>query len=410
MKIAIINMLPNGSTGKIMFDLANVARQAGNQVWTFSPRYYQRIGEVNYPELANHFNFGTYFENMVHLRLSELTGLHGYFSYFGTKELLRKLDEIKPDIIHLHNLHNCSIDIPLLFKYIKNINIRTVWTLHDCWSFTGKCPHFTIVKCERWRTGCYKCPQLRQYPRAFTDRTKMMWRKKRAWFTGVNDMTLVTPSEWLANLAKQSFLHNYNISVINNGIDLSVFRYTTKETAMLEKFDNKRFKLLGVADVWSDRKGLDVFIRLSKELPKEEYQIILVGTNERVDKLLPDNITSIHHTQNQEELALIYSSVDLLVNPTREEVFGLVNVEALACGTPVLTFATGGCTEIVDDTCGIAVKCDDVERLELSIRKIAKERPFSKEACIKHAKKYDKNSKYQEYIKLYNDVYTRKQL
>lgn len=230
MHIAEINMIHSGSTGKIMFGIAEVARQKGHEVWTFSPRYYQKGQETKWPEIKGHTYFGTVAENKLHLRLSQLTGLHGCFSWLGTKELIRKLDGIQPDIIHLHNLHNWTINLPMLFKYIKKHDIAVVWTLHDCWSFTGKCPHFTVAQCVRWKTGCFDCPQVRQYPQSFVDQTKLMWKLKKSWFTGVKNLTIVTPSQWLAGLVKESYLKEYPIKVINNGIDLSTFHPTGEKS------------------------------------------------------------------------------------------------------------------------------------------------------------------------------------
>lgn len=239
MRIAEINMTHNGSTGKIMLGIADVARKKGHQVWTFSPRYYQKGQDGIWPEIEGHTYFGTVSENKLHLRLSQVTGLHGFFSVVGTKQLLKKMDEIKPDVIHLHNLHNWTINLPLLFGYIKKHDIAVVWTLHDCWSFTGKCPYFTMVQCERWKTGCSKCPQVKVYPQSKVDQTKLMWHLKRKWFTGIKNMTIVTPSQWLAGLVKQSYLKDYPVQVINNGIDLNVFKPTLENMGVNRKLEKR---------------------------------------------------------------------------------------------------------------------------------------------------------------------------
>lgn len=403
MKIAEINMLHNGSTGKIMFGIASVLQADGNDVQTFSPRYYQRGGRVQFSDLAGHTYFGTPFENMLHLRLSQITGFHGCFSYFGTRELLRILDEFQPDTLHLHNLHNWTINLPMLFRYIKERAIPVVWTLHDCWSFTGKCPHFELVGCGKWRTGCCNCPQISEYPKSFVDRTKTMWRRKKSWFTGVQDMTIVTPSQWLAGLVGESFLKEYPVKVIHNGIDLNIFKPATSDFREKYQISGGKRILLGVAFGWGKRKGLDVFVKLSERLNPEEYQIVLVGTDEMVDKHLPENIVSIHRTQNQTELAEIYTAADLFVNPTREENYPTVNMEALACGTPVLTFRTGGSPEIPDETCGSVVDCDDIDAMEREIMRICEERPYSEQACLHRAESFSMIDRFEEYVKLYED-------
>ncbi len=338
----------------------------------------------------------------VHLLLSYITGFNGCFSLISTIAFFNKL-EIKPDIIHLHNLHNCYINMPYLFHYIKKHNIKVVWTLHDCWSFTGRCPHFVMAKCDKWKTGCNSCPYPKtSYPQSFIDTSSIMWKLKRRWFTGIEDCTLVTPSEWLADLVKQSFLKDYPVKVINNGIDLSIFKPSKSDFRERYGLSEKKI-VLGVSFGWGKGKGIDVFIDLAGRL-QESYQIILVGTDDEVDKFLPSNIISIHRTQDQKELAEIYTSADVLANPTREEVLGLVNVESLACGTPVVTFKSGGSPECIDETCGAVVDCDDVDAMESEIRRICEQRPYSIEACIQRAKRFNMNARFEEYVELYKSI------
>lgn len=401
MKIIEINMLHSGSTGKIMFGLAETARRAGHQVYTFSPRYYQRGGSPSFPNIEGHEYFGAPFENMLHLRASQVTGLQGYFSQFGTKELLSRVSAIHPDVIHLHNLHNRTIDLPMLFAYIKKRKIPTVWTLHDCWSFTGQCAHFTMANCDKWKTQCNHCQQIHTYPNALVDRTSFMWKKKRSWFTGVPDMTLVTPSQWLAGLVKQSFLREYPVEVIPNGIDLSVFKPRISNFRERYNIPPSKNILLGVAFGWGERKGLDVFLELAKRLDGSNYQIVLVGTDDSVDKQLPKSIISIHRTENQQQLAEIYTAADLFVNPTREETQGLVNIESLACGTPVVTFRSGGSPECIDECSGSVVGCDDVNSLEKEIVRICSAKPYTEAQCLNRAAEFDQFHRFKEYIRLY---------
>lgn len=400
MKIAQINMIPYGSTGKIMLQIAETARKHGHEVRTYSTIPYDKNEHAASTPTENHFVWGSEKENQFHYYLGTALGRNGCFSKKGTAELIADLKSFQPDIVHLHNLHKFCVNLPMLFQYLKESNVRTVWTLHDCWAMTGQCPHFTMVKCERWKTGCEHCPQLNVYPRSRIDNSKWMYAHKMEWFTGVRDMTLVTPSEWLAGLVRQSFLKDYPVQVINNGIDLSVFYPTQNDFRKRNEIADDKYLLLGVAFGWGERKGLDVFIELSKRL-SVQYQIVLVGTDSAVDAQLPENVISIHKTQNQKELAEIYSAADLFVNPTREENYPTVNMESIACGTPVLTFRTGGSPEIVDDTCGYVVDCDDVDAMEREIRRIASNRPYTKEQCLVKAKSYDMNLKFEEYVKLY---------
>ena len=379
MKIAQINMTHTGSTGKIMFGIAEVARKEGNQVRTFSPRYYRRHSSPKFPTINGHSYFGFSFENMLHHHLAKLCGLHGQFSYLGTRELLQALDRFQPDLIHLHNLHNWSISLPMLFAYIKKQGIRTIWTLHDCWSFTGQCPYFAMVQCEKWKIGCHHCPQIHTYPDSLVDMTKFMWKQKKKWFTGLQDMTLVTPSQWLVDLVKQSYLHEYPVVRIGNGIDLNIFKPTKSDFRKKYALEGKTI-LLGVAFDWGKRKGLDVFIELAHRLD-EKYKIVLVGTTAEVDALLPKNIVSIYRTDHQQQLAKIYSAADLFVNPTREENYPTVNMESLACGTPVLTFRTGGSPEIITPETGAVIDYDNIDAMEHEIRRICETNPFLRKNC-----------------------------
>ena len=401
MKIAQINMLPYGSTGKIMLQIAETARKEGHIAKSYYTVPFDKKDKRRDIEVKELYMWGTFSENRRHYYLGSLFGKNGCFSHAGTRMLIKELKKFEPDVIHLHNLHKFCVNLPMLFKYIKKNNIRTVWTLHDCWTFTGKCPHFEMAGCDRWKTGCHNCPQLSGYPKTWTDTSKSMWRLKKKWFTGVNDMTLVTPSEWLAGLVKQSFLKDYPVRVINNGVDLSIFKPTESDFRKKYNCEGKKV-LLGVAFGWGKRKGLDVFIELSRRLD-ENYQIVLVGTDENTDKMLPDNIISIHRTQNQKELAEIYSAADLFVNPTREDNFPTVNIEALACGTPVVTFRTGGSSEILDESCGSVVSCDDVGAMEDGVVRICNDKPYSQEACIKRAKEFDMHKKFKEYVDLYEN-------
>lgn len=395
MKIISINAVPYGSTAKIMLGISEIAEKCGIEADSCASFSTHPIKELpkNYRQIGNAFG------KILHIIFSRITGFHGCFSHYATYKLLRTISLNQYNIIHLHNLHGCYINLPMLFKYIKKHNIRVIWTLHDCWSFTGQCPHFTMIKCDKWKTGCYNCPQYRQYPEAYVDRTKTMYKLKKKWFTGVQNLTIVTPSEWLAGLVKQSYLKDYPVKVINNGIDLKIFKPTDSKFREKYKIENK-YILLGVSFIWNEKKGLDVFIELATRL-NQIYQIVLVGTNEEIDSKLPKNIISIHRTQNQKELAEIYSAADLFINPTREENFPTVNIEALACGTPVITFNTGGSPEIIDETCGAVVPCDDIDALIKKINEVYLAKPFTKEACINRAKKYDMKVKFMEYIELY---------
>lgn len=398
MKILSINTANFGSTGNIMLQLQECCKSNGMEMLVAFPKSRSNMKK----RVDNSIYIGSILSRNVHLQLSKLTGYNGMFSYFSTLFFLRKIKKYDPDIIHLHNLHNGYINLPLLFKYIKKHNIPTVWTLHDCWPFTGQCPHFTLAKCDKWKTGCHDCTKYREYPESFVDRTKTMWKLKKKWFTGVKNMTIVTPSRWLADLAKKSFLKEYPIRVINNGIDLNIFKPTKNNFKEKYGIENKHI-VLGVSSGWGYRKGLDIFIELSKQLCKN-YQIVLVGTDASVDEKLPKNIISIHRTQDQRQLAEIYTAADVFVNPTREENYPTVNMEALACGTPIISFPTGGSSEIFDESCGLVTESNDGDFMKKAIIHVCENKSFSPEACLERAKSFDKSNRYDEYIELYKSV------
>ena len=399
MRIVQINGGVKGSTGKIMMGIADVARAQGHEVMCASP-----ITTTNRDagEDCGYYRIGTFNSRRVNVALARITGFNGCFAWFETCKLLKKIDEFKPDIIHLHNLHDSYINLPMLFSYIKKHNVPTVWTLHDCWAFTGQCPHFTIVKCDEWKTGCHNCPQYKEYPASLYDNTKRMWNLKKKWFTGVENMTIVTPSKWLAELAKKSYLKGYPIEVINNGIDLDVFKPTPSNFRERYGISAEKYIVLGVSFAWGYRKGLDCFVEMAEKLGGQ-YQIVLVGTDDEIDKNLPQNIISIHRTQNQKELAEIYSAADVFAMPTREENYPTVNMEAIACGTPVVTFDVGGCAETIDTSTGIIVSVNEIDKLIEAIKVICRER-IDPEVCKKRAKNHSQDLKYIEYLELYLKV------
>ena len=396
MKILEINQVNFGSTGHIMLQIADLASKKGHEVIC---SFYARR---NKDKDKNCIYIGNKVSHNIHKKLYRKTGNNGCYSKISTWNFLRKVKKFDPDLIHIHNLHNCYINLPMLFDYIKKNNKKVVWTLHDCWSFTGQCPYFTAVGCEKWKTGCHDCEQINRYPSCSVDRTDKMWKLKKEWFTGVQNLTIVTPSQWLADLVKQSFLKDYPVKVINNGIDLDVFKPTESDFRTKHNLEDKKI-ILGVASVWEVRKGLDVFIELSKRLD-DRYKIVLVGTNDEVDKKLPEGIISIHRTSNQKELAELYTAADVFFIPTREDNFPTVNMESLACGTPVLTFNTGGSPEMVDEATGVVLMNEDIASVEQAVISMCESGKYSKEACTERAKQYDSGLKYNEYLSLFENI------
>lgn len=399
MTIVEINSANYGSTGNIMLYIAKMARERGHVVYTCCPS--SRSNRKK--KIDNQIWIGSSVSRNLHLLLNSITGFNGCFSIIDTFLFLRKIKRIAPDVIHLHNLHNCYINLRMLFRYIKANHIKVVWTLHDCWAMTGQCPHFTMIQCEKWKTGCHDCKQTNVFPRSKVDRTKTMWKLKRKWFTGVEDLTIVTPSRWLSDIASESYLKEYPTVVINNGIDLSVFTPTPSTFRERYGIATDEKILLGVAHDWGYRKGIDVFIQLAQEIGSQ-YRIVLVGVEEDILPQLPPNIIAIKRTHNQKELVEIYSAADLFVNPTREENFPTVNLEALACGLPVITFNTGGSPETIDAGTGIVVESNEYSKLKEVLTDPSLTNRLSKESCRTHSKKYAAQDSFKAYIDLFEKM------
>ncbi len=395
MKILQINALcETGSTGKICFDISNFLTE--NNIENY----------ILYSMASGHSNNSIKFTNIKYIKLqalkSKIFGNYGFNSKSATKKLISKISKINPDIVHIHNIHSHDINIELLFNYLKETKVKIFWTFHDCWAFTGYCPHFDMVGCDKWMTQCQNCIQKKSFS-WFFDNSKRLFEKKKRLFSDL-DLTIFTPSNWLANLVKKSFLKAYDVQVINNGINLDIFKPSPSQFKSKFNIPPHKKIILGVAFDWGKRKGLDTFLALSKRFDNDIFQIVLVGTNNNVDKILPSNIISIHRTQNQSELAEIYTAADVFVNPTLEENFPTVNLESIACGTPVITFNTGGSPECIDHSCGIVVEKNDIDSLCEKIALVCKENLFSPEACRKYAENFGRDKMVEKYYNAYRRI------
>lgn len=342
---AHINTVPNGSTGGIMMREHKELLAAGEESYAF-------WGRGREAENPNEMKFASDAEVKLDVLQTRLDGRAGFHSKAATKQLLARLDEIKPDVVHLHNLHGYYVNVELLFEWLSKHDCKVEWTLHDCWPFTGHCAHFIYVKCAQWQSHCAygeSCTQLHTYPKTFS-KASCAWNfdaKKRVFnLVPTSRMKLITPSQWLADLVGESFLKGYSIEVRHNTIDTSVFKPTPSD--FRERYNiGDRFMILGVASPWTERKGLADFVRLAGELDSGKFAIVLVGLSEKQIKEMPEGIVGLTRTDSCEELAGIYSTADVFFNPTTEDNFPTVNLEAEACGTPVVTYDTGGCSETV---------------------------------------------------------------
>ena len=401
MRVVELNMCNFGSTGRIMLSVADEIRKEKGEAVCFSAPMFS-VHKGHKENIHGHIYFSSQFESNIHYILGRITARNGCYSYHATRRLVKKIEQYNPDIIHLHNLHGFNINLSVLFSYIKKSGTPVVWTLHDCWPFTGHCAHFLISRCDKWKTQCDNCKYYKSYPKTTFDNSRYMYQLKKKLFTGISNMTIVTPSSWLSELVRQSFLKEYPVRVINNGINLSVFKPT--ESNVRDYYGCKdKYIILGVSFSWGYSKGLDVFIKLANSLPTH-YQIILVGTTDEIDSQLPNNIISIHRTSSQKELAELYSAADVFVNPTREDNFPTVNIESLACGTPVITYNTGGSPEIIDKTCGIVIPDNEFDTLVKAVLHCEQNKPFTEIACFERAKQFEENKQVRKYVTLFQEM------
>lgn len=394
-KLLIINPAKNfGSTGKIIEQIGIIAENNGWEVAIAHSARYER------PSQLNSILKGKKIEELFHALMSFFFDCQGLCSIFYTKKLITSIKKYNPDIIHLHNIHGYFLNYPLLFDYLASINTPIIWTMHDCWSFTGHCTYFDMVNCEKWSTHCAHCPNLSNYPKAICDRSYQNFELKKKKFTQLDNLVMVPVSEWLGRLTKKSFMGKYPINVIHNGIDLSIFK-PQKNTLKEELGLIGKFIVLGVSsNGFSGRKGFDDFIKLSNILPNN-YQIIMIGLKPKELKKLPKNIIGKTRTSNIQELVSYYNIADVFINPTYSDNFPTTNIEALACGTPVITYNTGGSPEAIDQETGCIVKQGDIQALSKAIQKLSKH-PIQPAKCRERAEvMFDKNICFQKYIHLY---------
>lgn len=394
-RILLINAVcGTGSTGRIVADLWKTLKNKGCEA-----KVAFGIGEGLLVDKQDQFKFNNKWGYYLHNAISRITDRAGFYSNIPTLRLLRFMDQYKPDLIHLHNLHGYYVNIRLLFDYIKQHDIPVVWTLHDCWAFTGHCTHFDFVGCDRWHTKCFDCPQKKEYPQSLVlDQSARNFRQKKELFTSLNKISIVTPSKWLADCVKQSFLSKYDITTIPNGIDLEVFRPVESDIKNRLSIPDHKKIVLAVANVWDKRKGFSDVIRLSQLLPENAYQIVMVGLTEAQISSLPKNIIGIKRTKNINELVELYSAAFMFFNPTYEDNFPTTNIEALACGTPVITYMTGGSLEAIDEKTGFAVGKGDLSK----VLNIITNPNIDGNACRQRSEsRFNKSEMYFQYLKIY---------
>lgn len=400
MKILLqINILVNSrSTGRIAEEIGKVAINNGWESYIAFGRY-ERLSQ------SKLIRIGTDWDIKFHGIQTRLFDSHGLGSVNATKGLIKQIEQIQPSLIHLHNLHGYYLNIEILFNYLANANIPVIWTLHDCWATTGHCAHFELVGCDKWKTQCSHCPQKKEYPASyFVDRSYENFKLKKVLFTNIKNLTIVPVSKWLGSIVQESFLSKYPINIINNGIDLTIFHPDKDNFKIREKYQiGVAFMVLGVATAWSNDKGLKEFIELSTY---PNWKVILIGIPETIRKKLPKNIIAIPSTENQNALAEFYATADVFINPTYQDSFPTVNLEAIACGTPVITYKTGGSPESLSKDTGIIIDKGDIRGIINAVEIVRRNgKNFYSKNCRDRALNfYNKNERYLDYLKLYESI------
>ncbi|OUO20558.1 glycosyltransferase [Bacteroides sp. An322] len=392
------------STGRIMQEIGELAMRNG---WESYVAYSK--GRDGIRTCASHtIPVGNKWDTWMHGLETRLLDRHGLASVSVTYDFIKHLKEISPDIVHIHNIHGYFLNYPVLFEYLSKSGIPVVWTVHDCWLYTGHCYYYSYIQCNKWESGCGDCPQKRKFPASWwLDRSARNYQDKQEAFTSMpyGKLTIVPVSDWIRGEMSRSFLKDYPFRVIHNGIDTDVFNvYDTDEVKQKYGWQGKHI-LLGVASIWSEEKGLSDFIKLAQRLREDEV-IVLVGVTEEQKKILPHNMYGIRRTENIQDLARLYSAADVFVNPTWQDNYPTVNMEAIACGTSVVTYRTGGSVEAVTEDTGLIVEQGDIRGLLDSVRVIEQYgKHYYADRCRKYAlANFRKEDRYADYLNLYEEL------
>ena len=398
-RLLIINVALNwGSTGKIVEGVGKLALSNGWEVYVAHGARYQNASELKSIQVSSKF------EEMLHYVESTLFDAQGLGSRCATKRFLKKLDDIRPDLVHIHNIHGCFINYPLLFEHFREHHIPVVWTLHDCWSMTGHCVYFERSECNKWKTECCECSQKKDFPTSlFIDRSRCNYKLKKNLFTSMEDMQITTVSSWLKGVVEESYLGKFPITVVPNGIKTASFKPTECNIRKRYNLVSKKI-LLGVATGFEERKGIKDYVQLASKLPSD-YKLVLVGVSKYDKQLLPKSVISIDRANGTGELAGFYSSADALLSLSYEETFGLTIIEAMACGTPAVVYDNTAQPELITPETGKVVPTGDVDAVLSAIEEVcSKPKKTYSEACRKHSLEYDEKVSYQKYLDIYSAI------
>lgn len=370
------------------------------------------VAAINVRSEGNFIRLSNSLDGKVHKALSMLLGRQGFYSLNTTHNFIKKIDEIKPDIIHLRVLHSNCINLPILLRYIANKNIVTIITLHDCWFFTGHCCYFSDSDCERWKIGCGNCPDLKNWNRSlFFDRSSKNLYDKEILFGLIKNLAVVGVSDWVTNFVQYSIFKNaHRICRIYNWIDINkFFPHETHQLRRKLKLEHS-FVILGVAQAWSEQKGILDFLQLAKICP--QYKFLLVGKIPYQYYPLSNNIISIGVLSDLKQLSDCYALADVFFNPSQRETFGKVTLEAQACGTPVVTYNLTANPELVPVNCGYIVNNHDLNAVKLALDEICQKGKESYlDSCRNFvATNFNSISLMNSYLKLYEEMLNNKVL
>ena len=394
----------NTSTGRIMQEIGELAMLHGWKTYMAYSKGRDGIKECK----SEIVPVGDVWSTAWHGLETRLLDRHGLASDRATREFVKRIEKIAPDIVHIHNIHGYFLNYRILFDFLSKSGIPVVWTVHDCWLYTGHCYYYSYAGCNKWQTGCGHCPQKKEFPASyFSDRSHRNWLDKKTAFTSMplDKLTIVPVSDWIREEMSRSFLKDYHFQVIHNGINTEVFD-VYDATAVRQQYSlGDKHIFLGVASIWSREKGLADFIKMSELIGQDEV-IVLVGIKPEDMKLLPKNVVAIARTENIHQLAELYSAADVFINPTWQDNYPTVNLEAIACGTPVVTYRTGGSIEAITDTTGFIVEQGDVAGLVDAARCIIRRgKEAYRNVCRQYAvANFRKEDRYADYLNLYRQL------
>ncbi len=408
MKVLQINAVyGQGSTGTIVRDIENLCEQAGIECYVASP-------DKKVLNAKHGYIIGNMIDHKLHALLSRIHGKQAYFSHIPTRNLIRWMDKIKPDIVHLHNLHSNYIHLNILLQYLAKKDIKTIITLHDCWFFTGGCFHYTAIGCYKWLVDCKNCPKKKQdTPSFFRKHSAKILADRKKKLLAIPHLYITDVSEWMSHEALKSFLRDTPNYIIRNGIDMQIFRPLHSDFRIRLGLENK-YVILGPASKWLLPVNRDLLINFVGQMQTDEILLLFgVCTDKQMDYLdslhfLDGKVRTYGYTKNRKELAALYTMSDIFVNTTHEDSLSLINVEAQACGTPVVTFDQTGPKETVDNVNSFNVPVGDVEKLYKKIKLVRKssKEVISRKCQMFVENKFDMHNNYQLYIKLYKYIYS----